>query len=61
MEKLARACRASSTPKGSEDSPDVEVVTSRFETFEAVRPDGVAVVVKRNIDSGEQTVTEKKK
>jgi len=26
-----------------------------------VRPDGVAVVVKRNIDSGEQTVTEKKK
>lgn len=32
----------------------------RFEVFEATRPDGVVVVVRRNIDTGEQTVTEKK-
>lgn len=32
---------------------------SRTETFERTRPDGVVVIVKRNIDTGEQTVTEK--
>lgn len=32
---------------------------ARMETFEAVRPDGTVVVVERNIDTGEQTVTEK--
>lgn len=31
----------------------------RFETFEATRPDGTIVVVKRNIDTGEQTVSDK--
>lgn len=31
----------------------------RFEKFERERPDGTLVVVERNIDTGEQTVTEK--
>lgn len=31
----------------------------RRETFEATRPDGTVVIVDRNIDTGEQTVTEK--
>ena len=32
----------------------------RMETFEATRPDGTIVVVTRNIDTGEQTVADKK-
>lgn len=39
--------------------PKPKKVKDRMETFEAVRPDGTVVVVKRNIDTGEQTVTEK--
>lgn len=31
----------------------------RVEKFERTRPDGVVVVIERNIDTGEQTVTEK--
>lgn len=40
--------------------PAAEVVPKgRREMFEATRPDGTVVVVDRNIDTGEQTVTEK--
>ncbi len=39
--------------------PKPKKVKARMETFDAVRPDGTVVVVKRNIDTGEQTVTEK--
>lgn len=35
------------------------VEVGRFESFEATRPDGNVVVVRRNIDTGEQTVTVK--
>ena len=31
----------------------------RIEKFEATRPDGSVVVIVRNIDTGEQTLTEK--
>lgn len=31
----------------------------RHERYEATRPDGVAVIIDRNIDTGEQSVTEK--
>ena len=44
----------------TDDAPDEEDAASeRRETFEATRPDGTVVVVDRNIDTGEQTVTEK--
>lgn len=36
-----------------------EVATERREVFEATRPDGTVVVVDRNIDTGEQTVSDK--
>jgi len=35
------------------------VAAGRREKFESTRPDGTVVVVDRNIDTGEQTVTEK--
>lgn len=56
----ARRVRAAQTAprKGAAPEP---VSADRFESFEAVRPDGVVVVVTRNIDTGEQTVTEKAK
>ena len=38
----------------------VEKPSVRREKFEATRPDGIVVVIDRNIDTGEQTVTEKK-
>lgn len=38
----------------------VEKPSGRREKFEATRPDGIVVVIDRNIDTGEQTVTEKK-
>lgn len=41
------------------ETPEVEAVPERCEVFEATRPDGTVVVVDRNIDTGEQTVTEK--
>lgn len=41
-----------------DEAPEV-AIEHRYETFEATRPDGVVVVVERNIDTGEQTVTEK--
>ena len=37
----------------------VEKPSGRREKFEATRPDGIVVVIDRNIDTGEQTVTEK--
>lgn len=40
-------------------TPEPVVVAGRFESFEVTRPDGVVVVVKRNIDTGEQSVTVK--
>lgn len=33
--------------------------SGRWESFEAIRPNGDVVVVKRNIDTGEQSVTDK--
>jgi len=41
------------------DSPVVEPEAGRREKFEATRPDGTVVIVDRNIDTGEQTVTDK--
>ena len=46
-----------SKPVAPAATPAVEV--GRFESFEATRPDGAMVVVRRNIDTGEQTVTVK--
>lgn len=53
-------------PNAESEAPAVEPkqkarqkVEHRFEEFEATRPDGVVVVVRRNIDTGEQSVTEK--
>jgi len=44
----------------AEEVEEVEPVEDeRREVFEATRPDGTVVVVSRNIDTGEQTVTEK--
>lgn len=40
-------------------TPEPVVEAGRFESFEVTRPSGDVVVVKRNIDTGEQTVTEK--
>ncbi|WP_158252560.1 hypothetical protein [Cryobacterium sp. Y57] len=45
-------------------TPSVEpvaavVLKGRRESFTATRPDGTVVTVDRNIDNGEQTVTEK--
>ena len=40
-----------------EEVPEEEA--PRTETFEATRPDGEVVVVERNIDTGDQTVTSK--
>lgn len=45
-------------PRKSEPAA-VSVVADRVEVFDAVRPDGVVVVVTRNIDTGEQAVDEK--
>lgn len=42
-----------------EATPRTRKPKERRETFEAVRPDGVTVLIDRNIDTGEQTVTEK--
>lgn len=39
--------------------PEPVVEVGRFESFEVARPNGDVVVVKRNIDTGEQSVTVK--
>ena len=41
------------------DPPASEALSAahRFEEFDAVRPDGTVVRVRRNIDTGEQNVT----
>lgn len=41
------------------DVEQVATTEGRFEKFERTRPDGVVVVIERNIDTGEQTVTKK--
>lgn len=43
-----------------DEAPEAEptATVDRFETFEATRPDGTIVIIERNIDTGEQTVTE---
>ena len=41
------------------ETPEVETAPERRESFESTRPDGTVVVVDRNIDTGEQTVTDK--
>ena len=53
--EAAKAADASKPQKPSESKK----AKHRFETFDSVKPDGTVVVVKRNIDTGEQTVTEK--
>ena len=52
---------SASVETGPADDAHAEVVAAseRRESFEATRPDGTVVVVDRNIDTGEQTVTEK--
>lgn len=43
------------------EAPEAEAsgaIEYRYETFEATRPDGTSVIIERNIDTGEQTVTE---
>lgn len=46
-------------PEAVEKAPRARKAKERREVFEVARPDGVVVVVDRNIDTGEQTVTEK--
>lgn len=57
-------------PAEVEADPDVEAESAesaeaapepaeRWESFEATRPGGEVVIVKRNIDTGEQSVTAK--
>ena len=41
------------------ETPEVDASLERRESFESTRPDGTVVVVDRNIDTGEQTVTDK--
>ena len=46
---------------GSVEVAEDEVAepSGRWESFEAVRPNGDVVVIKRNIDTGDQSVTDK--
>lgn len=48
-------------PDAPVETPAAEPVepSGRWESFEATRPNGDVVVVKRNIDTGEQSVTDK--
>ena len=46
-------------PDTAEKTTRARKAKERREAFEVTRPDGVVVVVDRNIDTGEQTVTEK--
>ena len=45
--------------ESAEEAVESSEVVERIEVFEAVRPDGTVVVIARNIDTGDQTVTEK--
>lgn len=53
---MPRGVKAEPVETAEEQADKVE---HRSETFEATRPDGTVVVIVRNIDTGEQTVTEK--
>ena len=46
-------------PEDEAPPEEVEEDTGRHEVFTATRPDGTVVTVDRNIDTGEQTVTDK--
>jgi len=51
-------------PEAPEVEPEAEVEAiaeseGRREKFTATRPDGTVVIVDRNIDAGEQTITDK--
>lgn len=61
-EEIAEVPATEPTPEV--EAPEVEPATegedqARYETFEATRPDGTVVEIYRNLDTGEQTVTEK--
>lgn len=47
---------AQEPPKAPAVEPETVEREARTETFDAVRPDGVAVTVTRNLDTGEQSV-----
>ena len=58
---------AKEATKPADPKPDAKPQTAkkepkepkhRFEEFDATRPDGTVVHIRRNIDTGEQTVTE---
>ena len=61
--KAAPAADQSTEPKvettEAEQVKAAPAADHRFEEFDATRPDGVVVHIRRNIDTGEQTVTEK--
>ena len=63
VDETLEAPDATETPDEDVQEPVVDVkpdeADGRRERFEAVRPDGTVVIVDRNIDTGEQTVTEK--
>jgi len=50
--------QAEAEPESIESEKTAEAVEHRFEEFDATRPDGSVVHIRRNIDTGEQTVTE---
>lgn len=52
---MAPRAKAEPAPEVEEQAENPE---HRFEEFERERPDGAIVLVRRNIDTGEQTVTE---
>ena len=59
-EAVAPEVEAPEVPADEKPAEVVEKPSGRREKFEATRPDGIVVVIDRNIDTGEQTVTEKK-
>lgn len=56
---LTDPATAPAEPEPVEKTTRARKAKERREAFEVTRPDGVVVVVDRNIDTGEQTVTEK--
>lgn len=70
--KAAEVAKASVAVAAAKTAATVEVIGTeagktgtpkkgkpRIEKFEATKPDGTVVIVERNIDTGEQSVTEK--
>lgn len=63
-EKAAEVAKAAETAEAAKATqpnakPEPKKSKARIETFERTRPNGDKVVVKRNIDTGEQSVSKK--